>query len=119
MKKEEEIISKKIELFEKVKSNGFLWSYDKGVQFKDFPEKIFIEHTLKFADIPELCVLFRLYDLSYLKMIWKEMVAWDTSFLKTNVMLGKLFFDLDCDASYFTSFKNPRYERLKLLAERD
>lgn len=57
--------------------------------------------------------------MSYLKNIWEERVAHDPSFIRTNVMLAKLFFNLNYDASHFRALKNPRYEKLRLLAERD
>ena len=113
------ILNQREELFEKIRKSGFLWSYSKEISFNDFPENIFIEHTLKYADFPELNKLFNLYDINRLKKIWEERVAHDQSFIRTNVLLAKVFFDLNYDAPYFRTLKNPRYEKLRLLAERD
>lgn len=74
---------------------------------------------MKYADIPELFILFSLYKIDCLKQIWEERIANDPSFIRTNVMLAKLYINLNYDALYLRALKYPRYEKLKLLAGRD
>lgn len=75
------VLNQREELFEKVSKSGLLWSYSKDIEFENIPEKIYIEHTLKYADIPELFILFSLYKIDYLKQIWEERIAHDPSLI--------------------------------------
>ena len=40
----------------------------------------------------------------------------DRSFIKTNLMLARLFFGLDVESSYFKETENERLKKLRVLA---
>jgi hypothetical protein len=54
---------------------------------------------------------------SYSKdVVYEEKLKSDRSFIKTNLMLARVFFGMDVESDYFKGVKNARLEKLKLLA---
>ncbi|QIV95723.1 hypothetical protein EDC55_1226 [Allofrancisella inopinata] len=106
----------KKDLFNKLKSQGIFWSYDKESDYKNFPEALIIEHTLKYADYDDIISLFNLYERSFIFAVWEKTVKSDLRFIKTNLMLARVFFRMDIEADYFRNLKNERAEKLRLLA---
>jgi hypothetical protein len=51
-----------------------------------------------------------------MKEVWDAKLKSDKSFIKTNLMLARVFFGMDVESDYFKEVKNARFEKLKLLA---
>jgi len=103
----------KLKLFEKLKAKGIFWSYSKDMEYN---ENLLIEYTLKYADFDDIVLLLKLFGKRKVKTIWKKTMQSDTRFTKLNLMLARVFFDMDVEADYFKKVKNERFEKLKLLA---
>ena len=80
------------------------WSYSPGA---DLPDEVVIEHVLKFGDIADIIILFKLFHKNEIERVWCKTMAPDDRFDKTNHYL-KLFF--------FKNITKPietRYDRIK------
>ncbi len=106
----------KIKLFERLRDKGLFWSYSKDVNYEEFGEKLLVEYVLKYADFDDIKLSFRLFGKRELQSVWEEKLKSDRSFVKINLMLARVFFDMDVEADYFKEMKNARFEKLKLLA---
>jgi len=103
---------KKLVLFHKLKDKGLFWSYSKDMQYD---EKLLIEHLLKYADFDDIVLGFKLFGKRTMKKIWEKKVKNDKRFIKLNLMLARVFFDMDVESDYFKRTKSARLEKLKLL----
>ena len=106
----------KVKLFDKLKDKGIFWSYSKDITYAQAGNSLFIEHILKYADFDDIVLSFKLFGKRVIKKIWEQKVASDQQFIKTNLMLARVFFGMDVESSYFKDMKNARFEKLKLLA---
>ena len=106
----------KKELFDKLKNKGIFWSYSKDISYEDAGDELFLEYLLKYGDFDDLIEAFKLYDKKFIKNIWEKRLKDDKRFIKLNLMLARLFFDMDVESSYFKERKNARFEKLKLFA---
>ena len=106
----------KEELFEKLKNRGLFWSYDKSITYEDIGDRLFVEHLLKYGDFDDLIEVFKLFPKVFIRSVWEERMKEDRRFVRLNVMLARLFFDMDVDGEYFKNIKHARYEKLKLFA---
>lgn len=106
----------KIALFEKLKNKGIFWSYNKQITFDEAGAPLLIEYTLKYADMDDIELCFQLFGKREMKRVWEKTMESDKSFIKTNLMLARLFFGMDVESGYFKGMKNARLEKLKLLA---
>ena len=103
-------------LFETLKNKGIFWSYNKDITYKEVGETLFVEYLLKYADFYDIALGFELFGKRSIKKIWEEKVMRDQKFIKTNLMIARVFFNMDIESSYFKEMKNARFEKLKLLA---
>jgi len=103
-------------LFDKLKAKGVFWSYAKDISYEEAGERLFLEYLLKYGDFDDLVWAFRLYPKDSIQAVWEERMVNDESFIKTNVMLARLFFGMNVDGEYFKGRKNARFEKLRLLA---
>jgi len=110
------IYRSKVKLFENLKERGIFWSYSKDIDYMAAGEKLVIEYLLKYGDFDELCRGFELFGKRIMKKVWEEKLVSDQQFIKTNLMLARVFFGMDIESSYFKERKNARFEKLKLLA---
>lgn len=110
------IYKQKIKLFEKLKQKGIFWSYDKNMNYEDAGRDFLIEYTLKYADFDDIGLGFALFGKRAMKRVWDAKMKSDKSFIKSNLMLARVFFDMDVESNYFKEVKNERFEKLKLLA---
>lgn len=110
------MLNKKIKLFEKLRDKGIFWSYSKSANYEEIGSHLFIEHLLKYGDFDDIKIGFELFEKRYIKKIWKEKLKPDKSFIKTNLMLARVFFGMDIESNYFKEIKNARFEKLKLFA---
>ena len=105
----------KASLFRKLRDKGIFWSYDKGVEYSDFNEGVFIEHTLKYGDFDDIVRLFELFGKGEIQTIWEREMKSDPRFVKLNYMLARVFFGMDVESDYFKKQKHERLEKLRLL----
>ena len=73
-------------------------------------DKTIIEHTIKYGDFDDIVKLFKKYNKNYIKTIWLENIANDKRFLKLNVMMARIFFDMNVESDYFEGLKNGRFK---------
>jgi len=110
------IYRQKVKLFERLRDKGVFWSYSKEIQYEDLPEDIVIEYLLKYGDFDDIKLGFELFGKRVMKKVWEVKLKSDRSFIKTNLMLARVFFGMDVESDYFKGAKNARLEKLKLLA---
>ena len=72
-------------------NQGYLWSYDPR-KIKHLSDEIIIEHTLKYADIPELKALFTIFDYHKIEQTWINTLIPDSNLKKLNHYLSTFFF---------------------------
>ncbi len=106
----------KVKLFDKLKDKGIFWSYSKEITYAKAGESFFIEHILKYTDFYDIVLAFKLFGKRVMKRVWEQKLASDQHFIKTNLMLARVFFNMDVESDYFKGRKNERFEKLKLLA---
>ena len=106
----------KTKFYERLRNKGLFWSYSKDANYEEFGEKLLIEYVLKYADFDDIELCLRLFGKREVKSLWEEKLKSDNSFIKINLMLARVFFDMDVEADYFKGVKNARFEKLKLLA---
>ncbi len=109
------IYKKKIALFEQLKTQGIFWSYSKNINYDTFNVNIFIEHILKYADFDDITLGINLFGKRLFKKVWHKQVKQDKQFIKINLMIARVFFNMDITHNYFKKVKNERFEKLKLL----
>ena len=95
---------------------GIFWSYSKNASYENVGSSVLIEYTLKYADYDDIQLCLGLFGKREVKRIWDAKMKSDQSFIKTNLMLARLFFGMDVESDYFKEVKNERFEKLKLLA---
>lgn len=110
------IYKQKVVLFDKLRDKGTFWSYDKEIHYDTFSQNIFIEYTLKYGDFDDMKLLLELFGKRVVRKVWDEKLKSDRSFIKTNLMIARIFFGMDVEADYFKGVKNARLEKLRLLA---
>ena len=110
------IYKQKLELFKKLKEKGLFWSYSKDLEYN---ENLLIEYTLKYADFDDIVLLFNLFGKRKIKIVWEKSMKSDKRFIKLNLMIARLFFDMDVEASYFKGLKSERYKKLQLLTSKN
>ena len=110
------IYKQKMKLFEKLQNKGIFWSYSKNASYEEIGSRLFVEYLLKYGDFDDIKLGFELFGKRHMKKLWEEKLKSDKSFIKTNLMLARVFFDMDVESNYFMEVKNERFEKLKLLA---
>jgi hypothetical protein len=106
----------KVKLFEKLRDKGIFWSFSKSITYKEMKSKLIVEYLLKYGDFDDIKLGFELFGKKKMKEVWNKTLKHDRSFIKTNLMLARVFFGMDVESSYFKEMKNERFEKLKLLA---
>ena len=106
----------KTKFYERLRDKGLFWSYSKDATYEEFGEKLLIEYVLKYADFADIELCMKLFGKRKVKNVWEEKLKSDRSFIKTNLMIARVFFDMDVESDYFKGVKNARLEKLKLLA---
>jgi len=134
--------TQKEQLFAKLRNKGLLWSYAKDLNYRELvtdgatsagkpagatesakpstrPAEaagLLIEHTLKYADFDDIKLCFELFGKRTVKKVWERRMKSDQRFIKTNLMLARLFFRMDVESSYFKEAKNGQLEKLRVRA---
>ena len=95
-------------LFEQLKANYALWSYDKSTMTADtLTDEQIIEKVLMHLDMDDINILFLLFPKERIKEVWKWNLCALEFYYSSNVLFAGLFFNI----------KNPpRY--VKMQAQR-
>ena len=110
------IHKQKIALFNKLKAKGIFWSYSKDISYDTSKSNLLIEYALKYADFDDMKLCIKLFGKREVKKVWEKSMKSDQSFIKTNLMIARVFLCMDVEAEYFKEVKNARFEKLRLLA---
>lgn len=110
------IYKEKVKLFNKLRDKGVFWSYNKEITYDQAGMILFVEYLLKYGDFDDIKLGFELFGKRYMKEVWEAKLKSDKGFIKTNLMLARVFFDMDVESDYFKGVKNARFEKLKMLA---
>jgi REP element-mobilizing transposase RayT len=116
--------ARKEKLFEKLRQKGLFWSYRKDLKYQDIVAagdtggSLLIEQTLKYADFDDIKLCFELFGKRAVKKVWEQKMKSDGRFIKTNLMLARLFFGMDVESGYFKKAVkvNGRLEKLRMRA---
>ena len=100
-------------LFEKLKKKGIFWSYSKDLEYN---EKLLIEYTLKYADFDDIKNCFEIFGKRAVKRVWEKSMQSDDRFIKTNLMIARIFLKMDIEAEDLKGMKIERFEKFRLLA---
>jgi len=92
---------------QKTSSNNMFWNIDKK---DNLDMTTIIEHTLKYGDYSDVQNIFKKYNKEEIKKIWLQTMAYDKRFIKINLMIARIFFDMDIESSYFKRQENGRFE---------
>ena len=103
-------------LFNKLKNAGVFWSYSKEMDYQQAGGNLLIEYLLKYGDFDDIVDGFKLFGKRAVKKVWLSKVVGNMQFIKLNVMLANVFFDMNVDANYFKNIENERYRKLRVLA---
>ena len=96
---------------------GFLWSYDPA-KVGSLPDEIIIEHTLIYADTPQIQTLFEIYNAKTIKKVWKKSILPNIRYRKLNYFLAKFFFNYRHPNILLNQHHETRLEKLqRLVAE--
>ena len=87
--------------------NNIFWNIDKNSKKDD---STIIEHTIKYGDFSDIVDLFNKYKSSYIKDIWLKNIANDSRFLKLNLMIARIFFDMNVESDYFKRLSGGRFQ---------
>ena len=87
--------------------SNIFWNIEKNSKID---EKTFIEHTLKYGDFPDIVKLFKKINKEKIKNIWLKTMAYDNRFLKINLMLARIFFNMNVESDYFKRLNNARFK---------
>ena len=108
--------SLKHELFNRLQQQGLFWSYAQQARLQDIGERTLVETCFRYADWPELCLMFKTFEREQLFDIWQQHVKPDTRFKKQNLLIARVLFGLDVEAEYFKDASYARDKKLRLLA---
>ena len=97
------------DLFYRLKTKGVFWSYDPAITLDGIGEQTFIEHLLKYGDIADITAAMALYGENTVRSVWEQRMVADKRFIKMNVMLARLFFNMDVDSDYFRERQHGRF----------
>jgi len=109
----------KKQLFDKLKNKGIFWSYSKDITLEEIGDKIFVEYILKYGDFDDIALIFKLYDKGFIKKVWQKSLVNDSRFIKLNLMLARVFFDMNVESSYFKGLNSARDKKLRLFASQN
>ncbi len=106
----------KVILSNKLRDKGIFWSYSKSIDYNEVGENLTVEYLLKYGDFDDIVLGFKLFGKRLMKKVWQDRLESDRQFIKLNLMLARVFFNMDIESDYFKGVKNARLEKFKLLA---
>ncbi len=107
----------KYELYDKLKKEGIFWSYD-NENIEYIGDKLLIEHTLIWADVPDILNLFKVFTKEEIIDVWNRKIVPDERYFKLNIYLGYIYFDLPDPYKYIeeNKLKFSRYEKIRSMS---
>ena len=90
------LVETDMELLKRLKDKGIFWSYE-NIQKSD--ESIIIEHTLKYGDFFDIKELISLFGKEKVQKVWEKRMKYDKRFIKVNLLIARVFLDLDIQVS--------------------
>jgi len=90
------LVETEMELLKRLKDKGIFWSYE-NIQKSD--ENIIIEHTLKYGDFFDIKELISLFGKEKVQKVWEKRMKYDKRFIKVNLLIARVFLDLDIQVS--------------------
>jgi REP element-mobilizing transposase RayT/transcriptional regulator with XRE-family HTH domain len=103
-------------LFAKIRDAGLLWSYAADIDYTEDRQGLLIETVLKYADLDDLQMLFKLFGKRKIKAVWEKCMKPDMRFKKVNYFIARMFFDMKLEAEDFHEGRYARTDTLRLLA---
>jgi REP element-mobilizing transposase RayT len=103
-------------LFAKIRDAGLLWSYAADIRYTEDRQGLLIETVLKYADLDDLHMLFKLFGKRKIKAVWEKSMKPDMRFKKVNYFIARMFFDMKLEAGDFHEGRYARTDTLRLLA---
>lgn len=74
----------KSKLLEQLKQEGAFWSYDSGsITCQNIPDDRFIALTMRYLDLEEINLLFKVYSYKDIKEAWKKLLVPEGEYLYT------------------------------------
>jgi len=110
------MFDEKQQLFNKLKDQGLFWSYAADAGLHDVGERALVETCFRYADWPDLCQMFRIFEREQLFEIWQQDIKPDLRFKKQNLLIARVLFGLDVETDYFQDVDYARNKKLRLLA---
>ena len=103
------IYKQKVKFFNYLRDKGVFWSYNKDIFYDEAGAELFIEYLVKYGDFGDIKLGFELFGKRCIKGVWEKKLKADKSFIKTNLMLARVFFLMDVESNYFkeSTIKNP------------
>lgn len=92
-----------------MKEKGIFWSYSHDVSLAEIGEDIFLEHVLKYGDMDDIKAGISHYGLQKVQSVWKQTMVPDKRFMKMNLMLARVFFNMDVESDYFQERQHGRF----------
>jgi hypothetical protein len=96
---------------------GAFWSYALDANISD---EVLIEEGLRWGDVEELQILFKLFAFKEIKRVWREKMLADERIYRHNFYLAAIFFNIQNPKRYILPLqkKYNRYEKLNNSAEK-
>ncbi len=104
------------EMFRELKRRGIFWSYSPEITYEQAGDGLLIEHLLKYGDFDEIVWAFDMYDRELIENVWRKTMVSDERYIKTNLLIARVFLGMDVESDYFKKAKNVRAEKLRMLA---
>jgi hypothetical protein len=95
------IYKQKVKLFKKLRDKGIFWSYSKAISYEEAGETLSVEYILKYGDFDDIKLALSLYGKRFTKKVWDEKLKTNQQFIKTNLMIARVFFGMDVESNYF------------------
>jgi len=114
--KKTRIYKHKVKLFNKLRDKGVFWSYSKEISYDEAGAELFVEYLLKYGDFDDIALSLELFGKRFIQKVWSKKLKHDKSFIKTNLMIARVFLGMDVESDYFKKAKSGRFEKLKMLA---
>jgi len=92
--------------FSKNEVNLF-WNADNS---SNIDKATLIEHTIKYGDFDDITKVFKKFDKNDIKDTWLKNIAWDRRFEKINLLIARVFFDMDIESDYFQRLESGRFK---------
>jgi putative transposase len=103
-------------LFAKIRDAGLLWSYAADISYTEDRQGLLIETILKYADLDDLQMLFKLFGKRKIRAVWERCMKSDRRFKKVNYFIARIYFDMKVEGEDFSEGGYARTDTLRLLA---